>query len=180
MILDKNKLKKATVDSGASLDGLASSLIRPGLNERSALAAMRNWTRGKSSPKPKMDDIRSLANALGVAPKTICQFDASHNWAHISARKARLVVDLIRGEDIDTALSMIRFSKKRAAVLVGQVLNAAIASAEENDADVTRLRVSISKVDEGPTVKRWQPKDRGRAHQILKRTSHIKIAVEEC
>ncbi|MFG0330776.1 MAG: 50S ribosomal protein L22 [Phycisphaerales bacterium] len=106
-------------------------------------------------------------------------FDSAAKWSRIAPRKARLVTDLIRGKDIDAALTALRFSKKRAAVMVRQALDAAIASAEDNDADVTRLVVTESRIDEGPTMKRWQAKDRGRAHPILKRTSHIRVAVEE-
>jgi len=120
-----------------------------------------------------------LARLLNLRVTDIAQFDATHRWAKISARKARLVADLIRDEDIDSALSALRFSKKRAAVFVRKTLDAAIASAEENDADVTKLIVSVSKVDEGPTMKRFQPKDRGRAHPIMKRASHITVAVVE-
>jgi large subunit ribosomal protein L22 len=70
-------------------------------------------------------------------------------------------------------------SKKRAAWYLKSVLKSAIANAEEADADVTQLYVAESRVDEGPTMKRFQPKDRGRAHQILKRTSHLHIAVDQ-
>jgi len=89
------------------------------------------------------------------------------------------VADLIRGMKVDEAMTSLEFSKKRAAYYLRAVLKSAIANAEENDADVTSLFVSESRVDEGPTIKRWQPKDRGRAHPINKRTSHLHIAVDE-
>ncbi|NOG54827.1 MAG: 50S ribosomal protein L22 [Planctomycetes bacterium] len=139
----------------------------------------RNWRRGDYKPRPTHDDVRNLAGALQADLKSFVKFEGQHRWARISTRKARLVTDLIQGHDIDSAISMLRFSKKRAAVFVKQVLNTAIAAAEEADADVTRLVVVESRADEGPTIKRFQPKDRGRAHQILKRTSHILVAVEE-
>ncbi|MFG0251415.1 MAG: 50S ribosomal protein L22 [Phycisphaerales bacterium JB038] len=101
------------------------------------------------------------------------------NYARISPRKARLVADLIRGKSLDEALNLLTFSKKRAAVMVKKTLQAAVADAEEQDADVTALYVCESRVDEGPTIKRWRPKDRGRAHPINKRTSHIIVGVEE-
>ena len=106
-------------------------------------------------------------------------YRSSHRFARISARKARLVVDLIRGKKTDQAASLLMFSKKRAAVLVNKVLEAAITNAELAEADKKNLRVAEAFVDEGPTMKRFQPKDRGRAHAILKRTCHIHLAVAE-
>jgi large subunit ribosomal protein L22 len=105
-------------------------------------------------------------------------FNASHRFARIAPRKARLVADLIRGQRVDTALTALQFSKRRGAPLVAAVLRSAIANAEEGNADPARLVVSESRVDEGPTMKRFQPKDRGRSHPIMKRTSHIIVAVD--
>ncbi|MCC6970864.1 MAG: 50S ribosomal protein L22 [Phycisphaerales bacterium] len=96
-----------------------------------------------------------------------------------SPRKARLIADLVRGKSVDQALNLLTFSPKRAADNVRKALAAAIADAEQFEADVTKLVVSLSMVDEGPTMKRFQPKDRGRAHPIMKRSSHITIGVEE-
>ncbi|MEY3021559.1 MAG: ribosomal protein [Planctomycetota bacterium] len=106
-------------------------------------------------------------------------YHASHRFARIAPRKARLVADMIRGKRIEEALTALDFSKKRGSVFISTVLKSAIANAEEKNADPTRLVVSESRVDEGPTLDRFQPKDRGRAHPIKKRTSHIHIAVEE-
>ena len=102
---------------------------------------------------------------------------AKHRYARISPSKARLVVGLIRGKHVNDALEALRFANKRASVLVDQVLRSAIAGADEQEADVSRLVVTEAHVDEGPMMKRWQPKDRGRAHPILKRTSHIVVTV---
>jgi large subunit ribosomal protein L22 len=177
MLLNPEKLEKAINASGLSVDDVADTLVRPGLPQARARAAVRDWLRGGSTPKATPSDIQSLANAVGANANDLTLFDATHRFARISARKARLVADLIRDDDIDSALSALQFSKKRAAVLVRQTLDAAIASAEENNVDITRLFVALSKVDEGPTAKRFQPKDRGRAHPIKKRTSHITVAV---
>ncbi|MCH2142214.1 MAG: 50S ribosomal protein L22 [Phycisphaerales bacterium] len=106
-------------------------------------------------------------------------YKASHRFARIAPRKARLVADLIRGMRIDIAMNELDFSKKRAAWYLKAVLKSAIANAEEKDVDVSTLVVSESRVDEGPTIKRFQPKDRGRAHPIRKRTSHLHIVLEE-
>lgn len=106
-------------------------------------------------------------------------YKATHRFARIAPRKARLVAALIRGRRVDEALTQLEISKKRAAWFFKSVLKSAIANAEEGDADIRNLYVTESRVDEGPTMKRFQPKDRGRAHQILKRSSHLHIAVDE-
>ncbi len=106
-------------------------------------------------------------------------YQSTHRFARIAPRKARLIADLIRGMRIDQALTELEFSKKRAAWYFKAVLKTAIANAEEGEADLQTLYISESRVDEGPTIKRWRPKDRGRAHPILKRTSHLIIAVDE-
>jgi len=109
-------------------------------------------------------------------------YKSSFKFTRISARKARLAVDLICHKPIDQAQTALDFSKKRSATMVLKALNAAIANAEEitdGGVDVRRLVVTEARVDEGPTIKRWQPKDRGRAHPIMKRTSHIHVAVDE-
>ena len=106
-------------------------------------------------------------------------YQASHRFARISPRKARLITDLVRGEDIESAMAALEFSKRRGAYYLKNVLKSAIANAEEKDADVTNLFVESTWVDEGPTIKRFQPKDRGRAHPIRKRTSHIHVRLSE-
>jgi large subunit ribosomal protein L22 len=106
-------------------------------------------------------------------------YHATHRFARIAPRKARLVADLIRGRRVDDAMLQLQFSKKRAAWYLRAVLKSAIANAEESDARVENLVVTESRVDEGPTIKRFQPKDRGRAHPINKRTSHLVIVVDE-
>lgn len=102
---------------------------------------------------------------------------ASHRFARIAPRKARLVSDMVRGLPVDEALTALDFSKRRGAWYLKSVLKSAIANAEEQEADIADLVVTRSWVDEGPTIKRFQPKDRGRAHPIRKRTSHLHIEV---
>ena len=106
-------------------------------------------------------------------------YQATHRFARIASRKARLVADLIRGMHVDEALATLDFCQKRGASYYVTVLKSAIANAEEKDADVSSLFVKESRVDEGPTIKRWRPKDRGRAHPIRKRTSHLYIVLDE-
>lgn len=106
-------------------------------------------------------------------------YPATHRFARIAPRKARLVADMIRGMPADEAMVALQFSKKRAAWYYKAILKSAIANADEKDADLSRLVVSESRVDEGPTIKRFQPKDRGRAHPIMKRTSHLHVILDE-
>jgi len=100
--------------------------------------------------------------------------------AKISPQKVRLVADQIRGLHIEEALNILNFSNKKAAEIVVKVLNSAIANAENNDgADIDELFVSEIYVDAGPTMKRIKPRAKGRADRILKRSSHITVAVSE-
>jgi len=104
---------------------------------------------------------------------------AKHRFARISPRKARLLADLIRGRDVQDALNILKFTPNRAAGMISKVLTSAVANANEDEANVESLYVLEATVGEGPTMKRFHPKDRGRAHPIMKRTSHITVAVEE-
>ena len=108
------------------------------------------------------------------------QASAKLSHASISAQKARLVADQVRGLPVERALEILTFSKKKAAHMVRKVLESAIANAEHNEgADVDELKVSEIFVNEGRTLKRWNARAKGRANQILKRTSHIQITVAE-
>ena len=100
--------------------------------------------------------------------------------ARISAQKARLVADQIRGKGVEEALDLLTSSSKKAAGIIKKVLNSAIANAEHNEgADVDELRVSTIFVDEGMTMKRLRPRAKGRADRILKRSCHITIKVAD-
>jgi large subunit ribosomal protein L22 len=100
--------------------------------------------------------------------------------AHISAQKARLVADQIRGKSVADALNILSFSPKKGAELIKKVLESAIANAEHNDgADVDELEVSTIFVDEAMTMKRIRPRAKGRADRILKRSCHITVKVTE-
>ena len=106
-------------------------------------------------------------------------FTAKHRLARISERKVRLVADMIRGRNCNEAVELLRFTHKRAAVMIDRVLKSAMASANEKEVTMNKLFVSEARVDGGPIIDRWRPKDRGRAHPIQKRTSHIVISVDE-
>lgn len=100
--------------------------------------------------------------------------------ARMSAQKARLVADQIRGKSVESALEILQFSTKKGADIIKKVLESAIANAEHNDgADVDELKVSTIFVDEGMTMKRIMPRAKGRADRILKRSCHITITVAD-
>lgn len=108
------------------------------------------------------------------------QAKAVARTVRIAPRKARLVVDLIRGKQAGEAIAILKFTPKAASPIVEKVLKSAIANAEHNyDLDVNSLVVTEAYVNEGPTLKRFRPRAMGRASQINKRTSHITIVVSE-
>ncbi|VFP81931.1 50S ribosomal protein L22 [Candidatus Erwinia haradaeae] len=101
--------------------------------------------------------------------------------ARSSAQKIRLVANLVRGKKVSKALEILIYTNKKAAVLVKKVLESAIANAEHNDGvDIDNLKITKIFVDEGPSMKRTMPRAKGRADRILKRTSHITVAVSDC
>ena len=103
---------------------------------------------------------------------------AQHNNARISAQKARLVADLIRGKDVAQALNILTFSPKKGAELIKKVLESAIANAEHNNsADIDELKVVTIFVDKGPSLKRFQARAKGRGNRIEKQTCHINVVV---
>ncbi|RAL23260.1 50S ribosomal protein L22 [Thermoflavimicrobium daqui] len=101
-------------------------------------------------------------------------------YVRISPRKARLVIDLIRGKSVDEALAILKFTPRAASPIIEKVLLSAIANAEHNkNLDRSNLLVTKAFVDEGPTMKRYMPRAMGRASRINKRTSHITVVVGE-
>src|SRR5271154_4085612 len=108
------------------------------------------------------------------------QVISTYKYAHISAFKAREVTREIQGLPVSSALDIVAFSPKKAAVLIAKTLKSAVANAENNnDLRVDKLVVKEATVGEGPTSKRFQPKARGSAGPILKRTSHIRIVLTD-
>ena len=108
------------------------------------------------------------------------QAEATLKMARISAQKARLVADQIRGLRVESALNLLTFSTKKGAGRGKKVLESAIANAENNaGADVDELKVTAIQVNEGQSMKRIRPRAKGRANRITKRTSHITVTVAE-
>ncbi|MCG6899089.1 MAG: 50S ribosomal protein L22 [Gammaproteobacteria bacterium] len=106
------------------------------------------------------------------------EVSATLKQAHISAQKARLVADQVRGLPVEKALNLLMFSPKKAAAMVRKVLESAIANAEHNEgADIDELKVSAIYVNEAATMKRFRARAKGRGTRILKRNSHITVTV---
>ncbi|HWI42913.1 MAG TPA: 50S ribosomal protein L22 [Nocardioides sp.] len=104
---------------------------------------------------------------------------ATARFVRITPMKARRVVDLVRGLPADEALTLLQFAPQAASETVAKVLASAVANAETTEGLAAGdLVVSVARVDEGPTMKRWRPRAQGRATRINKRTSHITIAVQ--
>jgi large subunit ribosomal protein L22 len=100
--------------------------------------------------------------------------------ARISPQKARLVADQVRGMPAERAVNLLKFSDKKAAGLIKKLVESAIANAENNaGADIDELKIATITVDEGPTLKRFMARAKGRGTRILKRTSHITVVVGE-
>ncbi|MGI9249781.1 MAG: 50S ribosomal protein L22 [Pseudohongiellaceae bacterium] len=108
------------------------------------------------------------------------QVSAKLKGAPLSAQKARLIVNQIRGKGAEEALKILSFSPKKGAAIIKKVLDSAIANAEHNEgADVDELKISTAYVDEGMTMKRLMPRAKGRADRILKRSCHITITIAD-
>ena len=110
-------------------------------------------------------------------PKVV---EATAKYVHTSARKGRLVADLVRGKSVADAQAILAFSTRAAAVPIRKVLASAVANADHNHGlDPRELSLVKVTVDEGPTVKRFRPRAMGRASSIMKRTCHITIGLAE-
>ena len=106
------------------------------------------------------------------------QVSATLRHARISPQKCRLIADLVRGMPVEQALQALMFSNRKASGMVQKVLESAIANAEHNEgADIDELKISAICVNEGPTMKRFRARAKGRGNRILKRTSHITVTV---
>lgn len=118
-----------------------------------------------------------MANQLEL--DAVPEVRAVAKYIRTSPRKLRLVADLIRGKAVNEARVILQFTPKRAAITLQKVLESAIANAENNeDLEAENLTVHKVFVDEGPTMKRWTPRARGRASAIKKRTSHVTVVVK--
>lgn len=182
MRIHSKRLSQTIKAKAIKVEDLAPAIVTPGKginNAAKAEAAIRNWMRGSDHPRCRAEHIKKLSDALGVAPAAISKFTALFKFERGSPRKTKLLTDLIRGKDYTTALNLLTFNIKRSAVDVKKALQAASDDAERFDADTLNLIVEEAAADEGPMMKRFHQKDRGRAHRILKRMTHITVSLVE-
>ncbi|MFV0436998.1 MAG: 50S ribosomal protein L22 [Desulfopila sp.] len=101
-------------------------------------------------------------------------------YIRISPQKARLVADVVRGMDVDRAITTLRFMPKKGAMILRKVIESAVANATQDDqVDVDNLFIKKIHIDGGPSLKRIRPRAQGRATRIIKRTSHITVILDE-
>lgn len=109
--------------------------------------------------------------------------NAKLKFARVSARKARLVADLVRGRQVPEAIEVLTFTQKKSAPIIRKLVESAVANAEHNaakdglDLDVDELVIESITVDQGPSLRRFRPRAQGRATRILKKTSHISVVL---
>ncbi len=177
-----SKIKMLCAGRNMSFDQLAGHMAHGAFDRAKALTALKNWQKGLYKPLPTSGDVDRIADALGVDKRELCAWQASYRYAPTAPRKARLITELISGRDVQDALDVLKFEHRRAASMVKQVLESAIANADEAEADVESLYISEARVDGAGRrigTKTWIAKDRGRAHPICKKASHIHITVAE-
>ena len=117
---------------------------------------------------------------MAAADTTAREVRAEARFVRVSPRKARLVVDHIRGRTVPEARTILAFTTRAAATDIEKVLRSAVANAEANHGlDGDELVVEAAYADEGPTLKRWKPRARGRVNRIRKRTCHVTLVLAE-
>jgi large subunit ribosomal protein L22 len=181
-MLSGKKLKQLSQQRKVSVEQLAGQLARAGLDKQAAVSAVKNWQKGLFKPRPRSEDVKRLAAALGVEANELAGWCSSYRYAPLSPSKARLVTQLIVGRPVQDALDILKFTRKRAVEMVSKALSAAIADADEKEADVDNLYVSEARVDDAGIrigTKRWIAKDRGRAHPLRKKACHIHVTVSQ-
>lgn len=181
-MLSGTKLTEVAQRRQMTVEDLARSIVRGGLEMKDAVSAVRNWQKGLYKPLPRREDIRRLAEALSVEASEISDWHSYYRYAPMAARKVRLITELIAGRTVQDAMDILKFTRKRAAPMVDKVLKAAVADADEQQADVDSLYVKEARVDEAGIrlgTKRWMPKDRGRAHPIRRKACHIHVTVSQ-
>jgi large subunit ribosomal protein L22 len=181
-MLSAQKLKELCQLRQMNAASLGSHIATGGRDIKEASKAVKNWQRGLFKPKPSQGDIKKLAGALGVEPSEITDWKCSYKYAPLSARKARLVTQLIAGRSFQDAVDVLKFTHKRAAHMVVKLLKCAAADADEQQANVENLYVKEARVDEAGIrvgTKRWIAKDRGRAHPIRKTGCHIYVTLTQ-
>jgi ribosomal protein L22 len=170
--------KKASGRKGA-VEGGAGAKAAGGKAKATKAAAKAETPAGKTRGGRKADAKAEKASAKKPAPKLApVVVRATSRYVRVAPRKARLIADQVRGLHIDKARALLEFSPRGAARDIQKLIDSAASNAENNhDLIVDEMRIAEITVDEGPTLKRYQPRARGRASTILKRTSHIAVAL---
>ena len=144
--------------------------------------AAEEKTKKKSDAEGKQPKA-SLAKKKGAKPVPVYdgpEVKAIARYIRTAPRKLRLVADMIRGRKAQEASALLNFTPKRAALTLGKVLKSAVANAENNfSLDAEKLVVTQVYIDQGPMLKRWIPRSRGRATSVFKYSSHITVAVRQ-
>lgn len=160
--------KKKPAAAGAKKDSKADESEKPAAAKKPA---------GKKAAAKKAPAKKAAEKAAPAEPTFV---RATARYVRSAPRKARLVVDHIRGESVEDARVFLQFTARHVGRDVAKVLESAVANAEHNhELSGDELHIVKAYVDEGPTLKRWRPRAKGRATQILKRTSHITVVVSD-
>jgi ribosomal protein L22 len=174
---DKNKQAKAKATEAAADEAKAEQVD-------AEAEATGKPAKAEKEPKPKRRRAAETTTAkepARLAPTNdegLVEVRASARYVRNAPRKARLVMDHIRGKSIGDARAILHHTPRAAATDIAKLLESAVANAENNfELDPDELRIHRATVDEGPTIKRFQPRARGRATPILKRTSHMTITL---
>lgn len=181
-MISAQKLKELCQEKKVNVAQLASHITRGSRDQKDAVRAIKNWQKGLFKPKPSNQDIKNLATALGVEEADLCDWPSCYKYAPLSARKARLVTQLIVGRNAQEAMDLLKFTHKRASHMVSKLVKCAMANADEQQADVESLYVKEARVDDAGVrigTKRWIAKDRGRAHAIRKKACHIHVTLTQ-
>ncbi len=105
---------------------------------------------------------------------------AKHRYARISSTKIRKLIGIVKGKSVESAVNTLKFLPQKGAFILGKVLRSAVANADQNSKiDIDELIVKNVLIDQGPTLKRFRPRARGRGSRILKRTSHVTVILTE-
>ncbi len=179
-MLSSYKLKKIFRRQSRTVEQLAEQIVRPGLNRKAAVSAIKNWQKGLFKPIPRKQDMEKLASALSVEVNDISEWCSTYRYAPGSPLKARPVARMIVGRPVQDAMDILKFTKKRSAAMINKVLKSAIADADEQQAETDNLYVASAIIDDAGVrigTKRFRAKDRGRAHAIAQKASHIHVTV---
>jgi ribosomal protein L22 len=176
----KPAAKKEAAKAAAKPAAKKEAAKKPAAKKGAAKKGAAKKAAAKDAAKPKRGGATAKGKAPAKAKESLTPpvVRAKARYVRVAPRKVRLVADQIRGMHIDDALAILRFSPRSAASDLAKLLDSAAANAENNhDLIADDLQITEIKVDEGPTLRRFQPRALGRATRIDKRTSHISVAL---